>query len=110
MNWYIAKLVFSINTEAKTCNNQFDENLRLITADSKEEAVLKARVLGLKEEDRFLNNNKQVVKWDFVNVLDVQLIAGPYDGVELSSKIFEEEKTEDYIHYVHLRAAHLQTT
>lgn len=109
MNWYIAKIVFRINTESKTSKDQFDEHLRLIAADTQEEAVLKARVLGLKEEDYFLNSNDQLVKWEFVNVLDVQLIKELCDGIELYSKIFEEEKSDDYIRYVHLRAANLQT-
>jgi Domain of unknown function (DUF4288) len=109
MNWYIAKIVFCINTEVKTSNHQFDEHLRLITAESKEEAVLKARVLGLKEENHFYNKNNQAVKWEFVNVLEVQRIEELCDGIELYSKIFEKEKSEDYIHYVHLRAADLQT-
>lgn len=109
MNWYIAKIVFRINTEVKTSKDQFDVHLRLITANTQEEAVLKARVLGLKEEDFFLNNNEQLVKWEFVNVLDIQQIETLADGAELCSKIFEKEKSEDYIQYVHLRATYLQT-
>ncbi len=109
MNWYIAKIVFRINTEEKTSKDQFDEHLRLIAAETLEEAVLKARVLGLKEEDCFINKNNQPVGWEFVNVLDVQLIEKLNDGTELYSKIFEKEKSDDYIRYVHLRAANLQT-
>jgi Domain of unknown function (DUF4288) len=108
MNWYIAKIVFRIDTEAKTSKDQFDEHLRLIAAETQEEAVLKARMLGLKEEDYFLNKSDQLVKWEFVNVLDVQLIEALNDGIELYSKIFEKEKSDDYIRYVHLRAASLQ--
>jgi hypothetical protein len=110
MNWYITKIVFRISTETKTGKDQFDEHLRLVAADTHEEAVLKARVLGLKEEDYFINNNDQLVKWEFVNVVDVQLIEALNDGIELYSKIFEMEKSDDYIQYVHLRAAALQTT
>ncbi len=109
MNWYIAKIVFRINTDEKTSKDQFDEHLRLIAADTLEEAVLKARVLGLKNEDCFLNKNNQPVTWEFVNVLDVQLIESLTDGAELYAKIFEKEKSDDYIRYVHLRAANLQT-
>ena len=81
--------------------------LRLIAANSYEEAVLKARMLGLQEEDDFLNDKSQVVKWEFVNVLDVQTLHELKDGVELYSQIQEREQGAEYVHYVHLRAASL---
>ncbi len=109
MHWYIARIVFSIQTDVETSKDQFDEHLHLIAAQSQEEAVLKARVLGLQEEDGFVNG-KQRVRWAFVNVLDVQPIQDIIDGVQLYSTIFEKDKSEDYIHYVHLRASDLQTT
>jgi hypothetical protein len=108
MNWYIAKIVFRIFTESERETIQFDEQLRLIMASSKEEAILKARVIGLNEEDCFLNNRQQSVAWEFVNILDVQPLANLKDGIELYSNISEHDKSEDYIRYVHLRAAHLQ--
>lgn len=108
MNWYIARIVFSIQTEEKSSKDQFDEHLRLIAATSQEEAVLKARVLGLQEEDGLINS-KAKARWEFVNVLDVQPIEALVDGIELYSTIFEKDKSDDYIHYVHLRASHLQT-
>ena len=108
MNWYIAKIVFRIVTESNANTNQFDEHLRLISASSKEEAVLKARVLGLNEEDYFLNDNLQPIKWEFVNVLDLQPLTEVRDGIELYSHIHEDERGEEYIRYVHLRAAALQ--
>lgn len=107
MNWYIAKIVFRICTESAQAR-QFDEHLRLIAAESKEEAVLKARILGLKEEDYFLNDRCQPVRWEFVNVLDVQPLMELHDGVELYSHIQEQDCEDEYIRYVHLRAASLQ--
>lgn len=108
MNWYIAKIVFRITTENTTHKEQFDEHLRLVKADCTEEAVLKARLLGLSEEDYFLNSKNQGVRWEFINIIDVQPIAELKDGVELYSQIQEYEQAEAYIHYVHLRAAALQ--
>lgn len=109
MNWYIAKIVFRISTEGGVNKNQFDEHLRLIAADSQEEAVLKARVLGLREEDYFLNDKQQAVKWEFVNVSDVQALQELKDGIELYSQIQEREQGAEYVHYVHLRAASLHS-
>lgn len=109
MNWYIVKIVFRISTEGNTHKDQFDEHLRLIAADSQEEAVLKARVLGLKEEDYFLNDKQQAVKWEFVNVSDIQALQELKDGIELYSQIHEREQGAEYVHYVHLRAASLHS-
>lgn len=109
MNWYIAKIVFRISTEGSVHKDQFDEHLRLIAADSQEEAVLKARVLGLQEEDYFLNDKQQAVKWEFVNVSDIQALQELKDGIELYSQIHEREQGSEYVHYVHLRAASLHS-
>src|SRR3982750_4508705 len=70
MNWYIAKIVFNITADGVN-KTQFDEQLRLINADSTEEALLRARTIGLNEEDSFYNDNKKKVKWEFVNVADL---------------------------------------
>ena len=43
MNWYITKIVFKISAEGSSNKKQFDEQLRLVVAESKEEAFIKAR-------------------------------------------------------------------
>lgn len=108
MKWFIAKIVFRITTENTAHKEQFDEHLRLIAADTLEEAMLKARLLGLSEEDYFLNAKNQGVKWEFINVSDIQSLHELKDGAELYSQIHEHEQGAEYIHYVHLRAAALQ--
>src|SRR5690349_1088525 len=88
MNWYIAKIVFGITTETSQ-KQQFDEQLRLIYADSLEEAFLKARTIGLSEEDSFLNDKNHLVKWEFINVPELTLVKNLEDGVEVHSRIHE---------------------
>ena len=110
MNWYIAKVIFRIATATAPGKSQFDEHLRLIEAASFEEALLKARVLGLKEEDQFINDRNQPVKWEFVNVSELAPLHELKDGVEVYSQIQEREEDNSYIHYVHQKAALLQLT
>jgi hypothetical protein len=105
MNWYIAKIVFKISCGRKP---QFDEHLRLIQANNFEEAFLKARILGLKEEDTFLNDRQKPVKWEFINVADLYPLTDLKDGVEIYSRIHEEEEANNYIHNVHQKAAFMQ--
>ncbi len=108
MNWYIAKIVFKISNGNERNTSQFDEHLRLIKANSFEEAILKARILGIQEEDYFLNDHQQPVKWEFVNVSELLPLNEIKDGLEVYSQIKEIEEASSYIHGVHQRAASLQ--
>ncbi len=108
MNWYIAKVIFKINHSTEARVSQFDEHLRLIEANGFEEALLKARVLGITEEDHFINDQREQVKWEFVNVAELIPLHELKDGLEVYSQIQEREEPTSYIHYVHQKAASLQ--
>ena len=104
MNWYISKIVFKISAENTEHKGQFDEQLRLISADSVEEAFLKARTIGLSEEDSFLNDKMNQVKWEFINVAEVIQLKDLEDGIELYSNIRETEDSRSYVHCIHQKA------
>jgi hypothetical protein len=104
MNWYIAKIVFNISAENTPHKPQFDEQLRLIAAENMEEAFIKARKLGLGEEDTFLNDKSNKVKWEFINVAEIAQLKNLEDGMELYSQIHEAEEPKSYIHCVHQKA------
>jgi len=104
MNWYITKIVFNIKAENHAAKGQFDEQIRLVKAGSREEAFLKARVIGLNEEDTFYNDHMKEVKWEFVNVAEVFPLSRLDDGIELYSRIHETEEANSYIHIVHQKA------
>ena len=104
MNWYITKIVFNISAEGGSNKKQFDEQLRLVVAESKEEAFLKARAIGLSEEDTFYNDKDKVVKWEFINVSEVLLLKNLEDGIELYSRIHEPEEGPSYINFIHKKA------
>jgi hypothetical protein len=104
MNWYIVKIVFSIKAENTEHTPQFDEQLRLIVAANQEEAFMKGRSLGLKEEDCFLNDQKNKVKWEFINVAEVVPCTKLEDGVEIYSQIHETTEARTYIHDIHQKA------
>lgn len=104
MNWYISKIVFSISSENTAHKPQFDEQLRLISATSAEEAFLKARKLGLSEEDAYVNDRNNTVKWEFINVSEVIPLNKIEDGAELYSNIHETDEAHTYIRCVHQKA------
>ncbi len=108
MNWYIAKIVFRIYSEGSQ-KPQFDEHIRLISADSFDEAFVKARVLGISEEESFFNDRNKPVKWEFINVSELYTISELKDGSEIYSTITETEEASNYIQNVHQRAIFMQT-
>ena len=104
MNWYLTKIVFRIICGDGDHTPQFEEQLRLISASSKEEAYFKAREVGQKEQDSFLNHQKQLVQWLFINVPEVYRISTIIDGAELYSKIEERDNPDGYISFINKKA------
>jgi hypothetical protein len=108
MKWFIAKLVFNISTAGSQHKPQFDEQLRLIVAGHMEEAFIKARMLGLKEEESYLNDTLKQVKWEFINVSEILPLTTLEDGMELYSQVHETDEAKSYIHAIHQRAIFLR--
>lgn len=109
MNWYIAKIVFRIICGDGNHTAQFDEQLRLIKADKKEEALLKAQLLGSREEEAFFNSSQQLVRWQFINVSELYRISDIADGAELYSRVEEKDNGESYEMLVHEKATLIET-
>lgn len=107
MNWYIAKIIFGIS-DGRSDLNQFDEQFRLIRAQDQEEAFLKARMIGISEEDSFLNDRNKMVKWEFINVEELHLIRNLEDGVEVYSRIYENEEGKMHVNTIHQKAVSLR--
>lgn len=100
MEWYLAKLVFSIEVESDRLTDQpsqFDQQWRLIQAGSQPEAHLKARSLGKKEECSFPGSDKRVVHWRFVEVNEVLLLGDLRDGMQIYSDTVETHEKEEFI-------------
>src|SRR5437773_12095099 len=104
MSWYISKIVFRIICGDGDHAAQFDEQLRLISAESKEEAFYKAQQIGTHEQETFFNRKQQLVQWQFINVCDVYRLHELVDGTELYSRIEERDDAENYIHIVNQKA------
>jgi hypothetical protein len=107
MKWYLAKLVYRILCGDGSHTPQFDEQLRLVMADDDLHAFQKARLLGEREQDNFLNSINKPVHWHFIDVSEVYTLNNLSDGAEMYSRIREEEDADIYITLVQLRAKHL---
>jgi hypothetical protein len=109
MNWYVAKLVFRVISGSGDHNAQFDEQLRLINADNEQHAFEKASTIGHANQDSFVNMQKQMVKWQFIDVAELNAISGPSDGAELYYNIHEAADPDLYIAWAHHKSALLGT-
>ena len=86
---------------------QFDEQLRLVQAGSKE-AFHKAQLLGGREEEMFFNQNQQLVQWQFISVSELYQLNELIDGAELYSRIEEKENADSYLHIIHKKAEQIR--
>jgi hypothetical protein len=104
MNWYLTKIVFRIICGDGEHTPQFDEQLRLVSAKNKNDAIIKAQQLGKQEEEVFLNTKQQPVQWKFINVSEILKLGELMDGAELYSRIEEKADAGDYINTVNKKA------
>lgn len=107
MNWYLAKMVFRIVCGEGKHAAQFDEQLRLVSAASKEDAFTKARSMGISGQDSFYNKKEQLVRWEFINISELYLLSEFIDGAELYSRIEESDNAESYIYTVNQKAENI---
>ena len=107
MKWYLAKLVFRIICGEGNHTPQFDEQLRLLFAENEMHAFQKARILGDKEEDNFLNNEQKPVHWKFIDVSELHPLNELIDGAEIYSRINEEDNANEYTGIIRKRAKYL---
>ena len=110
MKWYLAKIIYRIICGEGDHTPQFDEQLRLIQAEDDMHAFQRARMLGEKEEDNFLNDFQKPVHWKFIDVPELHLLDDLADGAEVYSKIDEKEDAVVYIRQIRLRAQYLSDT
>lgn len=109
MQWYLAKIVFRIVCGDGDHSPQFDEQLRLIDAADAEQAFEKARKLGSLEQDSFMNQSSQLVQWQFINIAELKKLASLTDGMELYSRVQEEENAKNYMNIINGKAEYIRS-
>lgn len=107
MKWYLAKIIYRIICGDGIHTAQFDEQLRLVHADDDFHAFQKARLIGQKEEDNFLNQHQKPVHWKFIDITELHPLEDLTDGAEIYSKIDEKEDALKYIRQINTRSRYL---
>lgn len=109
MKNYLVKLVYQIICGDGRHTAQFDEQLRFVTAFSREEALQKSTRIGRQEEEIFSNDKRQLVRWTFINASEIYCLDKLSDGAEVFSQIRETDDALSYCRFVHHKADLLQT-
>ena len=105
MNWYVAKIIFRIISGDGNHCAQFDEQLRLINARDESEAFEKAYNIGCLNQDCFTNNRNEPVKWEFIDVAELNALEALTDGTELYYQIHEAPDPDLYVAWAHHRSS-----
>jgi Domain of unknown function (DUF4288) len=106
MGWFIAKIVFNIRMVHTA--SKFEEQLRLVEADSCEDAFLKAKAIGINEEKLLVENETHFVKWEFVDIAELFPLLSLGNGSEIYSQTLETEGASEYIRKVHQRGMEIR--
>lgn len=109
MYWYIAKIVYQILISDGRDASQFEEQLRLIQAHDKQEALTKAIAIGEKEESLFYNFRDEPVYWKFLDVPELQPVQQLNDGLQLYSHLEVPEYADSYLALVQSKAESVRT-
>ena len=99
MELYLVNIIFRIESESERVA-QFDEQVRLIKADSPAEAYEKAVYFGLAEEGPVKNLNGTTLHWKWVGVTGLMQMQELSDQTEIFSRTRETHDPLDYIQYV----------
>jgi hypothetical protein len=73
-----------------------------------ESAFQKARNIGKKEEEIFINNESKIVNWQFIDVADVYELESLKDGEQVYSTTHENTERHAFINYIRQKAMVIQ--
>jgi hypothetical protein len=104
MKWYVIKLVYQVICGEGKHTPQFDEQIRIITAQDEAAAYEKAYTTGISEEVSFCNKKNELVRWKFINISELYYLHKLIDGAEIYSRINEVEDAEAYATFVNEKA------
>jgi len=99
-NSYLVKLVYRIDNHSGNRLTDFDEQYRLVFADSEEEAMAKSRIIGVKHETEMPCDDGRIISWSFIDTTMVRKIECGIDGAELFSNTVSSEDALQYTKFV----------
>ena len=65
----------------------------------------KQKPFGENSQEIFLNQNKEAVQWQFINIAELNILSALTGGAELCSRIHEADQAASYIAHINEKAA-----
>ena len=103
MKPYIARLVFRIFHGEEQDTAVFEEQLRLLFAESAEEADEKAREIGIAENVTLPQIETGYVKWEFIGIMELHQPDELSNGLLLTSISRETSDPKGFLEYLAYR-------
>jgi hypothetical protein len=94
MKTFIIKLVFEVTVGGE--HQHFDEQMRVFTSLSSEEALNEAADIGDAEAQQFVNRAGDMIEWKFSGITDIIEISGKSNGSLLYSQSKHNEDVREY--------------
>jgi hypothetical protein len=108
MKQYLVKLMFNINIDNGNNTSQFDEQMRVVEAHSSEDAFFKARAIGKKEEETFLDSDNKLISWHFIDVAEIYPLENIKDGEQVFSNTRKIKDTRSFISFIRQKSMEIQ--
>ena len=108
MKWFLVKYIYQIVSGTGNYDVQFDEQLRLMLAGDKNEALCKAEAIADNFHPPFKNCKGELVTWKFICVADLHEIQAPGDGAEVTSILHEPDDVSAFLKAVEKREAYVK--
>lgn len=105
---FLARLLFCVKTDITGECTEFDEQYRMIRSYSYDDALQKARMLGVNEQETIVSNTKNLVSWEFVDVADLYDLNEVADGDQVYSGTVKVQDGNGFIDYIRTKAQALQ--
>ena len=103
MRWFLLTASYQILHPDSTLY-QFDEQVLLLKAESREEAFFKGKRIAGYEERSFSSSSGEVVRWKFLGITDLREIDELTEFVQVGSCTREIENPLRYIHDIKKRS------
>lgn len=100
--------MFNINIDNGNDESQFDEQIRIIESQNLESAFYKARVIGKKEEETFMDAENRLVSWRFIDVSEVYPLQEVKDGDQIYSNSHKIKDTGSFIKFIRQKSMEIQ--
>jgi len=97
MKWFSVNCIYRVVCGEGKLSPQFNEQIRLLQANSRLEALEKINQNANKYNLPFKNCNGEQVNWEFLGIGSLIEITKPEDGVEVAAKILEPKSVERYL-------------